>query len=82
MICRNSPPSYLFGAVEGVNGLKEIANNPIVLWRTLFSRRISDMTDIFSNYSIVLEYHVIFHIIANISDENAQNCMNLKCFAV
>ena len=60
-----------------INSLKEIANNPIVLWRALASRRISDMTDILSQTTqIVLEYHIIFYIIANISAENGQNCIN------
>ena len=27
-----------------INGLNEIANNPIILWRALSSRRISDVT--------------------------------------
>ena len=63
-----------------INRLKEIANNPIVLWRALASRRISDMTDIISNYSNSSRIPHYFYVIANISAENGQNCITLEFF--
>ena len=48
VIWRNCPSSNLLGTGEEINGLKELANNPIVHWPALVSRRISDMTDIIS----------------------------------
>ena len=62
----------MLGTREVINGLKELANNPIVHWRASVQLRILP--------KIVLEYYIIFYIVANIYTENGQNSTNLEGF--